>query len=113
MASSKYNNRKITFNGIIFDSVGEANRYKQLLLLEKANRISDLKTQVKITLLDSFKLDKATIRGISYYADFQYVEGGKTIIEDYKGFKTDVYKLKRKLLLDKIKDDPNMIFIET
>ena len=113
MGSSKYGNRKITFNGILFDSVGEANRYKQLLLLEKANRIKDLETQVRITLLESFKLDKATIRGISYYADFQYVEGGKTIIEDYKGYKTEVYKLKRKLLLAKIKDDPNTIFIET
>ena len=113
MGSSKYGNRKITFNGLIFDSVGEANRYKQLLLLEKANRIKDLQTQVRITLLESFKLDKATIRGISYYADFQYIEGGKTIIEDYKGYKTDVYKIKRKLLLAKIKDDPNIIFIET
>ena len=113
MGVSKYGNKKITFNGIVFDSVAEANRYKQLTLLQKASKISNLKTQVKITLLDSFKLDKSTIRGISYYADFQYTEDGKTIIEDYKGFKTEVYKLKRKLLLSKIKDDPNIMFIET
>ena len=110
---SKYGNRRITFNGIVFDSVAEASRYKQLTYLEKAKEISDLKTQVEIRLLDSFDFDGAKIRGISYYADFQYKQGDKTVIEDYKGYKTDIYKLKRKLLLNKIKNTPNMVFIET
>ena len=110
---SKYGNRRITFNGIVFDSVAEASRYKQLTYLEKAKEISDLKTQVEIRLLDSFEFDGAKIRGISYYADFQYTKGGETVIEDYKGYKTDIYKLKKKLLLNKIKNTPNMVFIET
>lgn len=110
---SKYGNRRITFNGIVFDSVAEATRYKQLTYLEKAKEITDLKTQVEIKLLDSFDFDGTKIRGISYYADFQYKQGDKTVIEDYKGYKTEIYKIKKKLLLNKIKNTPNMVFIET
>ena len=34
-------------------------------------------------------------------ADFVYtdVETGETVVEDTKGFRTDVYKIKRKLML--------------
>ena len=34
--------------------------------------------------------------GFCYYADFKYIEKDKVIVEDTKGFKTDVYRLKKK-----------------
>lgn len=49
---TKYNNKKITVDGQIFDSKKEANRYKELRLLEKAGEIKDLRTQVKFKLME-------------------------------------------------------------
>ena len=32
---------------------------------------------------------------MKYIADFQYVENGETVVEDVKGFRTEVYKMKK------------------
>ncbi len=93
----KYRNRKTIIDGITFDSKGEANRYCELKLLERAGEISDLTLQPKFTLQESFKKGKKTHRAITYIADFRYQENGKTIIEDYKGMETEVFRIKRKL----------------
>ena len=99
---TKYNNKKITVNGQVFDSKKEANRYKELRLLEKAGAIKDLRMQVKFTLIPSQR-DEATgkvvERECSYKADFVYEEDGKTVVEDVKGFRTKEYVIKRKLML--------------
>lgn len=99
---TKYNNKKITVNGQVFDSKKEANRYKELLLLEKAGAIKDLRMQVKFTLIPAQR-DEATgkvvERECSYKADFVYSEGDKTVVEDVKGFPTKEYIIKRKLML--------------
>ena len=99
---TKYNNKKITVNGQVFDSKKEANRYKELLLLEKAGAIKDLRMQVKFTLIPAQR-DEATgkvvERECSYKADFVYSEGDKTVVEDVKGFRTKEYIIKRKLML--------------
>ena len=99
---TKYNNKKITVNGQVFDSKKEANRYQELLLLEKAGVIKNLSRQVKFVLIPSQR-DEATGKVIerecSYRADFEYTEDGKTIVEDVKGFRTKEYIIKRKLLL--------------
>ncbi|NLB90534.1 MAG: DUF1064 domain-containing protein [Clostridiales bacterium] len=93
----KYRNRKTIIDGITFDSKGEANRYCELKLLQRAGEISDLTLQPKFTLQESFKKNGKTHRAITYIADFQYQENGKTIIEDYKGMETEVFRIKRKL----------------
>lgn len=93
----KYHNRKTVIDGITFDSNGEANRYCELKLLQRAGEISDLKLQPKYILQESFKKGKKTHRAITYIADFQYQENGKTIVEDFKGFETEAFKIKRKL----------------
>lgn len=52
--------------------------------------------------------------GIAYVADFKYFDKakGRTVVEDVKGYKTDVYKIKRKLFLSMYcKDD--ILFIES
>lgn len=97
--SSKYNNKKVTIDGITFDSKLEATRYTELKLLERKGLIKDLVLQPSYELIPSFKKGNKTFKKASYIADFSYydTELNKTIVEDTKGFKTDVYVLKRKL----------------
>lgn len=99
---TKYNNKKITVDGQIFDSKKEASRYEELRILEKAGEIKDLRTQVKFKLIPAQR-DEATGKVIerecSYKADFVYEEDGKTVVEDVKGFRTKEYIIKRKLML--------------
>lgn len=102
---SKYNSTKVTLDGIKFDSKKEARRYKELKLLERAGEIKDLKLQPRYTLQESFKHEGATIRKIVYVADFQYEEkDGQLVVEDTKGYRTETYKLKKKLFLKRYGD---------
>ena len=96
LKENKYHNRKVTVDGITFDSVKEASRWQELKLLEKAGEITGLVRQVKIELIPKTKLYRACY----YIPDFAYFDkrSGKTVYEDTKGMKTDVYKLKKKLL---------------
>jgi len=96
----KYGNRKITRDGITFDSVKEYKRFCELTLLERAGEITELQRQVKFMLIPSQKIDgKVVERPVHYIADFVYQEDGHTVVEDTKGFKTKDYILKRKLML--------------
>ena len=47
----KYHNKKITIDGLTFDSKKEARRYQELKALEKAGVIYGLQTQVKYLLI--------------------------------------------------------------
>lgn len=102
-SKNKYGAKKVTSNGITFDSKKEAKRYTELLILQKNNHIKDLQTQVKYVLIPSQKDEKGKVieRECSYKADFVYfdIEANKTIVEDTKGFRTPEYKIKRKLML--------------
>lgn len=94
----KYHSRKTTIDGITFDSKKEAQRYVELKTLETAGRISHLVLQPEFVLIPSFKKNGKTFRKTVYRADFSYLDkNGNYIIEDTKGFKTDVYLLKKKL----------------
>ncbi len=111
----KYGNKKITVDGVTFDSRKEYLRWCELCLLEKAGQIADLQRQVKYELIPaqyeeyerySPKTGKRLKNGLrcvekecSYIADFVYKQDGKTIVEDTKGFKTEAYIIKRKLML--------------
>ena len=98
--ASKYHSRKITKDGITYDSVKEYRRFCELSLLERAGAIADLKRQVKFELIPSQRVDgKVVERPCTYVADFVYREGGKTVVEDTKGFRTKDYIIKRKLML--------------
>jgi len=97
----KYNAKPIEFDGFKFDSKKEAKRYLELKVLERAGVISNLILQPKFLLQDSFKYKGKTQRAIFYIADFEYIKDGKRIVEDVKGVKTEVYKLKKKLFLKK------------
>lgn len=97
---SKYGNQKTTVYGITFDSKKEAERYLVLRSLEQQGLITDLQRQVKYVLLPTQKIDGETVeKALSYVADFQYKRNGEIVVEDVKGMRTQVYKIKRKLML--------------
>ena len=92
--SNKYHNRKtVTADGIRHDSKKEAHRWMELKLLERCGVIQGLKRQVKFELVPPVGGD----RGAYYIADFVYMKNGETVVEDSKGYRTDLYKLKRKI----------------
>ena len=96
---NKYHNKKIIFDGHKFDSIKERNYYVKLKALEKAGLIKDLELQKTFLLQQSFKLNNKTRRQITYIADFTYFsnEDDKIHVIDVKGFKTDVYNVKKKM----------------
>lgn len=107
---SKYHSRKITRDGVTFDSVREYNRFKELQLLERAGKITRLNRQIPYELIPTQyetitdpktgkKKRVCVERSCSYVADFTYWEDGKFIVEDAKGMKTESYRIKRKLML--------------
>lgn len=102
-ARSKYGNKRIVMDGEHFDSLKEAARYQELKLLERAGEIRELKRQVPFVLIPVQKDDKGKVieRELKYIADFTYIEKGKLVrtVEDVKGLRTEVYKIKRKLML--------------
>lgn len=117
MYKNKYYNVKTrASDGKVFDSLKEARRYEQLLLMLKAGTIKDLETQVAYELIpaqyetypryskngDRLKDGSRLLeRKAEYVADFVYtiVDTGETIVEDTKGVRTKDYILKRKLML--------------
>lgn len=87
---------RMEIDGITFDSTKEARRYQDLRLMQQAGQIKELTRQVRfpIYLHEIFICD--------WLADFTYrlkhADGGySVVIEDVKGWKTDVYKLKKRL----------------
>ena len=97
---TKYYSRKVTVDGQVFDSKKEYKRWCELVLLQRAGQVTDLKRQVKYELIPSQKVGKRVAeRACTYVADFVYTENGETVVEDTKGFKTKDYIIKRKLML--------------
>ena len=95
----KYNSKKTFVDGMRFDSKKEAGRYLVLKMMEETGEISDLKRQVKYTLIPGKRWsDGKKHRDVSYIADFVYTKDGETVVEDVKGFRTDAYRIKRNLM---------------
>ena len=101
--TNKYHAVKETVGKLKFDSKKEKQRFDELLLMEQAGEITDLKLQHDFTLQEAFTTtDGERVRAIRYRADFTYYESaGNWIIEDAKGMKTDIYKLKKKMMAQK------------
>jgi hypothetical protein len=103
---SKYRNRPKEVDGIKFASIKEAKRYRELLLLKRGGVISDLELQPKFPItIGGIPIQFVTGKGqpgrqMIYVADFRYRdnETGRIIIEDVKGTRTDVFKIKRALM---------------
>ena len=94
----KYHNKKVEIDGHKFDSRHEAEIYLYLKQQEQDGNISQLKLQVPFILQDKFKINGRTVREIKYLADFTFTNSeGQLEVWDAKGYKTDVYSLKKKL----------------
>lgn len=113
---AKYGNRKATADGIAFDSKREAERYRELRLLEQAGKITGLQLQREFELIPAQREQTSEIytkgphkgerkpgklieRKCSYIADFVYWDGNSLVVEDAKGMRTKEYIIKRKLML--------------
>jgi len=102
---SKYNNRRTEGDGYTFDSKAESRRYSDLLLLEKAKIISDLRVHPVYLLQKAFRTPEGkSVRSIKFELDFDYIENGITVVEDVKGVETTAFKLKHKMFLKKYPD---------
>ena len=88
----KYKAIRTEVDGIMFASKKEARRYQDLKLLHKAGIISQLKLQP----VYPFILNEKVM--FKYIADFEYIEGKNVVVEDVKGMKTPMYRLKKKLI---------------
>lgn len=96
---AKYNNEKVEYDGMVFDSKKEYRRYRELLILVKAGEITLPERQVEFVLIPKSETERKT----SYYADFVYMnqKTGEKIVEDVKSDATrglSTYVMKRKLM---------------
>jgi hypothetical protein len=90
---TKYKAKPDTVDNVRFASIREKNRYLELKLLFRAGEIFDLALQPEFEfVLDGKKM-------FSYFADFGYTEkDGTKVVEDSKGYRTPLYRLKKKLI---------------
>ena len=116
--NSKYGSSKVSFQGIIFDSKYEVQRYIYLLQLQKEGKISGLRRQTRFLLIPKVtklipKQLKTKVKYVErvveiqslYHNDFTYIENGKYICEEFKSAMTSKladYILRRKLMVQKI-----------
>ena len=107
--------KKVTYEGITFDSEMECEFYKVLKTLESDGRLKDLSHHVVFPLVgpyvvspskslsdlldvEGLPLDK-TVEGVNYEADFVYVDTktDEKVVIDVKGILTPDFKIKKKL----------------
>ena len=119
MSNKYYNIKTRTSDGLVFDSHKEARRWEELLLLQRAGKITELQRQLEYELIpaqyeyyerfskkgERLKDGQRLVeRKICYVADFVYTdtETGELKVEDVKGYKQggayDVFVIKRKLM---------------
>ena len=95
---SKYNNKRVKIDGILFDSQQEADYYSKLKLLLKAETIKGFCRQPEFILQEGI----GEVKPITYRADFiVFRNDGTSEIIDIKGYETDGFKLKQKLFIGK------------
>lgn len=98
MTKSKYNNRKVEFEGIQFDSAMELKYYKYLLQLQAEGVVSEILMQKTYIIFDGYTKDGRKVLPIKYIADFEvhYADGTIEVV-DVKGMETKDFKIKKKL----------------
>lgn len=94
---SKYGNAPTEYRGRVFHSKKEAAHAATLDLLKKA--ATPKERVVKVEYQVPIHLDIGAVHVADYIADFvvEYGDGRKEV-QDVKGFRTDIYKLKKKLV---------------
>lgn len=114
MAKFKFFQKKVTVDGIRFDSKTEAEEYKKLRELEKSGKIRNLQRQVSFEIIPPLrKLVKRQLKtkvkwvevteehAAKYTCDFQYEKDGQIVVLEVKSRMTAKladYVLRRKLM---------------
>ena len=109
---AKYGSKKVTFDGLEFDSKKEMYRYIRLKSMLEEGLISDLRLQVPYEIIPAVyeeetvqlktkvkTVTKCVQRAAYYVADFVYKDkDGNEVVEDAKGMRTEKYLLKTKMM---------------
>jgi hypothetical protein len=105
--TTKYKNIHQIYNGISYHSKKEAQYAHFLDLEKKRGKIKEWKRQVKISL------DVNGNHIANYFCDFEVLTADDSVqLHEVKGFETEVYRLKRKLLeATYLKDHPEVEYI--
>jgi len=96
-----------TYQGIVFSSKLEMNRYIELFLLQKTGEITNLRLQPKYVLIPAYtNAAGKKVQNVTYVADFEYFDNrsGSYVVEDCKGYHTPIFKLKQKIFEYKYPD---------
>lgn len=100
---NKYGAKKITIQGVTFDSIAEGMRFLELQQKQLRGQISGLQLQVPFPVLlipgqcaDPVPMGAKNV--CKYYADFVYLKDGEQVVEDVKGRATEAYRIKKKLV---------------
>jgi len=100
---SKHRARKVTVDGVTWDSTGEHGRYVELCRMQAAGLIADLKHGVYFVLAPACDVGgKRKKPALRYKADFTYTEGGVLVVEDFKSAHTRTlapYRMKKHLMM--------------
>jgi hypothetical protein len=112
---SKHKNKKCVIDGIKFDSLGEGARYKELCALQWTLHISQLNIHPEYILAPSVKFAGAARAkpALKYIADFEYMENGKLVVEDFKSpatAKLATFQIKRHFMLHIHKIDVKIVY---
>lgn len=97
--TGKYNAKRVTQDGIHFDSKAERTRWNELLILERNGDIQYLRAHPRYTVWTGYNPDGKREK-IDYIPDFEYQEAGRLVTEDVKGGKvtqTAVFRMKAKM----------------
>lgn len=101
----KYGNKITEVNGIAFDSKKEAAYYEDLLWLQRTGAVKSIELQPEFVLQPSYERKGKKVRPIIYRADFKVTEAsGHVYYVDTKGMRTQVYLIKKKMLLYRYPD---------
>jgi hypothetical protein len=104
----KYRAQPTVVDGVRFASKREARRYGELKLLEQAGEIHDLRLQPRFPLMAPGLGNGGPYERVhlgEYRGDFLYCacrrgaakcERTRTVVEDVKGFKTPLYRWKKR-----------------
>lgn len=84
--------QRVEVGRFVFQSKREAKRWQELELLQHAGEISNLRRQVPFAIVIN------RMHVCDYLADFVYLRDGVEVVEDVKGFATEVFRLKAKLV---------------
>lgn len=109
---AKYGSKKVTYNGIDFDSKKEMYCYIRLKSMQDEGEISDLRLQVPFEIIPAVYethevqmktkvkvVTKCVQRAAYYVADFVYADkDGNQVVIDAKGFRPYEYELKKKMM---------------